>query len=532
MLTIVSASNMTINGASQTTIYFSKAVDSYNITLKNTGANNLTLGFPGSFQIGELVYAVSPKDTTILNGSSTNVNLQLTNKPSDWRNFKLGNLYSSSVLFQDTNALDNNITLDVGFINDFCDVGTNGNSLRIESVDDERLDNDVKWEWHPLDTIKIKVYGVENGFEDTENIRVEYALYKNGVNVLDDIDTYSTFSIKSEDEKNFVFEFQVPADTDNGDYNLFVKAYLRGNEDSGCTSTIGATTPYYQEVTIEGGEGVVFDKNELDNVETTCGETVNIDLTAYNIGTNDEESVLVNLYNNQLGIDLYKVITNLDQGDSDITSFTFDIPKNISEKTYNFNLETFYNYNGDSDCKETDIYCYDDSSSDLDQSFTIPVTVKGNCIGSILNEDVSISYDVLTAEEELKAGSEVQIKATYTNTGNQTTFYVAGLSGYEDWSSVIDMTPSSFTLVKGESRDVLITLKLDNGISGQQTFNANALYNGDVKEKLISLDVAENTGFSFTNFDFKNNKLLVWIVIINVILVILIIIVAIKVVRS
>ena len=77
----------------------------------------------------------------------------------------------------------------------------------------------------------------------------------------------------------------------------------------------------------------------------------------------------------------------------------------------------------------------------------------------------------------------------------------------------------------------MITLKLDNDASGDQVFKVNALFDGNVKEKLVSLSVAQGNGFNLPAI-FTENKLLVWIVIINVILVILIIIVAIKVARS
>jgi len=530
MLTIVNAMTLTPN-----TIYFSKAVNSSSgITLANIGADNTTLTFPSSVTITNtgstdlITFAISVSN-------STDVSVSLTSGPSNWRNFKIGDLRSNTVLF--SNGTDN-ATLSVNVINDFCDAGVNGSYLSISNVEDNTKDNEDEWVWHPLDAIKITVNGVENGFDKDKSITVEYALYDDSGRKVDfgSIDTFSTVSIKSGNDKDVSFEFQVPADVDNGDYKLFVKAFIKSNEDDGCTSIIGATTPYYQEVSIEqsNDRAVVFDKNQLNAVEATCGETVNMDLTVYNIGTEDEDKVLVNLYNKELGLDLYQVITDLGKGDSDTVNFNFDIPTDAVEKTYYFDLETLYNYDdSNSGCnKETDLDCYDENSlSDLDKTFTTAVIVKGNCIGSIKNEDVSITAQLITAEDEVRAGNTIQIKATYTNTGNKTVSYIAGLSGYDTWSSIVSIEPQSFTLVKGESREVLITLKLDNDASGDQVFKVNALFDGNTKEKLVSLSVAQGSGFNLPAI-FKDNKLLVWIVIINVILVILIIIVAVKVARS
>jgi hypothetical protein len=538
MLTIVSASNMTL---SQTTIYLSKAVNSSNIALTNIGSNPMTVNFPSSVTItnagntDSMTFAISAVSTTIPAGNSTTVTVHLTSGPSNWVNFKTGVLYTNSVLFQSGTE---NAVLNLNVINDFCKVGVNGTYLSISSVEDNTKDNEDEWIWHPLDVVKITVNEVYNGFAKDKSITVEYALYDDNGKKVDfgEIDTFSTVSIKSENDKDVSFEFQIPADVNNGNYKLFVKAFVKGSESNGCTSVIGATTPYYQAISIdqEDTRAVVFDKNELNAVEATCGETVNMDLTAYNIGTEDEDKVLVNLYNKELGLDLYQVITDLGTGNSDTTSFSFDIPSDATEKTYYFDLETFYNYDdSNSGCnKETDLDCYDENSlDDLDKTFTTAVIVKGNCIGSVKNEDVSITAQLVTAEDEVKAGNEIQIKATYTNTGNKTVSYIAGLSGYENWSSIVDITPQSFTLVKGESKVVLMTLKVDKGISGEQIFKVRALYDGNVKEKLVSLSVAKASGFNLPAI-FTENKLLVWIVIVNVILVILIIIVAIKVARN
>ena len=62
-------------------------------------------------------------------------------------------------------------------------------------------------------------------------------------------------------------------------------------------------------------------------------------------------------------------------------------------------------------------------------------------------------------------------------------------------------------------------------------FKVRALYDGNVKEKLVSLSIGSGFNFNLPGI-FGENRLLLWVVIINVVLIILIVIVALKVARS
>jgi hypothetical protein len=538
MLSVVNAASISL---SQPTIYFSKAVNSSSITLTNTGATSLNLVFPASIDItnsagtDSVTYSIS-SNTVVPNGTSTTVNLQLISGPNDWRNFKIGDIRSNTVLFKEVGNPSNNATLTVSVVNDFCKYGEVGD-LEIYDIEDDTKDNEDEWIWHPLDAIKITVDEIYNGFDKDKNIRVEYALYGGNGRKVDfgDMDTYTTLSIRDEDDEDVFFEFQVPADVEDGTYTLFVKAFLKNDEDEGCTSTFG-NAEYYKEVTIgrEDDRAVVVDKNELPALEATCGEAVDMNIKVYNIGIEDEDKVLVNIYNKELGIDLSSVITDLREGYSDEVFFNFDIPTDATEKSYNFDVIIYYNYDDDnSRCNtETDLPCYDeDSLRDLDKTFTASVFVKGNCAGSVSEKDVSITAELITAEDEIRAGREVKIKVTYTNTGSQMTSFVAGLSGYEEWATILSIEPQSFTLVPSESKDVVFTLKVNSGVSGEQVFKVKALYDGNVKEKLVSLSIGSGFNFNLPGI-FGENRLLLWVVIINVVLIILIIIVALKVARN
>ncbi|MEM3405750.1 MAG: putative S-layer protein [Candidatus Pacearchaeota archaeon] len=533
---------------SQNSVYLSKSINSTEIILTNNENETVTITYPTTITIysgtilrDEISYSISLENATLEEGNSTKIIISLQKSPSNWKNFKIGKLYSTIITFTGnySNWTDNkNLTL--YFVNDFCKYGEVG-KIEIYKVTDELKDNEDEWIWHPLDNIKIKVNDVYNGFDKSKKIKVEYALYdSNGKNKLDleNIERYKILKIDSGDEKDVTFEFRIPADIEEGTYKLFVKAYIDEDEDEGCTSIINSETIYYQEVEIEKeyDRAVIIDEYELNPIQATCGENIILNLPIYNIGNKDEEKVLVNLYNKELGINLYEVIEELEKGESTYVTFNFEIPQNATEKIYNLEIITYYDYDEDnSKCnKDTDIYCYDeDSKTDLEKKFYQSITVKGNCITTTKEKNVKIMASLMN-EEEIKAGDEVEIKITFTNTGNKTTSYIIMASDYEDWANLISLEPQSFNLVPSESRDAVLKFKINKDTYGEQTFKIKVLFDGITEEKSISLEIEPQQSKFTIRLPkiFEENKILLWIIIVNIILIILIIIVAIKVSRS
>ena len=77
---------------------------------------------------------------------------------------------------------------------------------------------------------------------------------------------------------------------------------------------------YYEDIKVdredENDRQIILEDVIMDPQTSPCGQEVRIRAKAYNIGEDDQESVLVNAYNKELGIDLYKVLDNFDMEDS------------------------------------------------------------------------------------------------------------------------------------------------------------------------------------------------------------------------
>ena len=135
-----------------------------------------------------------------------------------------------------------------------------------------------------------------------------------------------------------------------------------------------------------------------------------------------------------------------------------------------------------------------------------------------------------------KAGKEMLVKATITNTGKELVNYNLNVVGYDEWASLVNIEPDTVLLCAGDSKEVLITFDVNKDVSGDKLFDIEVL-SGDelVKEQAVSVFI-EKSGFSFPGITggviSKDNAYLWGIGILNIILVLVIIFVAIRVARK
>jgi len=434
-------------------------------------------------------------------------------------------------------------TITVSFVNSFCEVGSFG-ELEIIEVKDKTIDNEDPWDWKPLDDVEFRVE-VGNNFDDKERVKVEYEIYdEDGRKVkFDDENNDQSVSIDEDETEWLTFELRVPADMDDGTYKLFIKAYVKGHEkDEGCVDNADSeelNEIYYQEVTISRDEdrAVVVDTDKLDLPDSTlCGEFATVYVKVYNTGEEDEDRVLVNLFNQNLNINTNEVITDLRDGGSEVVTFNFKIPENVEEKGYIFRITTFYEYDedeGDSD----DMNAYDSNSDyDLDEDFNFNLNV--NCIPE---KEVSVDVSVDPEQEyEAVAGQEVTINVDVENTGDETEDLSVEIEGFESWATEEKIVPRLVTLDAGESKEVSVTLSIDEDLeeADWQTFSVQVLSEGEVVEdRELEIFVEKSssqapvTGDVIANH-FRDNWFIWVIIIINVVLIIAIILVARRIVTA
>ena len=443
------------------------------------------------------------------------------------------------------------ITLTVTARDSFCSSGEiNATDLKLKVDINNRGEGDDD-EWFPLDLIEIEVE-LENNKEldgdgDLDDVVFELGLFREGssTNIIDDMmwiskddEEFEVGDIDDDGEdKTHLFEFRVdPREVDDDNYILKVKAFPDRDESETCIDFSDnledfGSSEFFADIQIskenERDKMVVVDEESYPLVTNAfCGEQVSLSVDVYNVGDRDfDDQIKVVLFNDELGINEEKIANgNFDEGDKTDVTFSFRMPSNAQEKTYTFTMETFYDYDKDDDV-------YDEVSED---DFDALFKVEGNCDGA---GDVSGSKALVAANLESggKAGEELVVRATVTNTGSAIANYLVNAAGFASWADSASLNPTTFTLSSGESRDVLVTLNVKDDASGNQLFNFEVISDNElVVSQPVSVTIESPAGF-FTGRvtgGLGDNSFLWVLGLLNVVLVGVIIFVAVKVLRK
>lgn len=387
--------------------------------------------------------------------------------------------------------------------NEFCSLTSTSDDLDL-GVDISNKGTGDDGTWNILDTIEVKVKFDNNLADPNDNglYNLDDGTFKlklldsNGHDVAgdliwisDDSGEYEFGSLDEGKKTDHTFIFRVnPAEfTTDENYDLVVEVTAKDDDNaehcidySSDLSDFGSSVSYaHLKINQENNEVVVDTANPLlESSTASCEQQVTLTADVWNTGANGySDQIAVNLYNEELGINETKTISeDLDSGDKTQVTFTFTIPKGMTEDVYDLKFTTYYDW--DSEHSE-----YKRSSDDGE--YTLPFTLSGNCI---LPEAMITA--ALQPETETKAGKPLFIIATITNTGSLDSTYTFALDNYSSWASGATIN-NSITLAAGESGTVLISLDVGKKVSGKQTFNILATSEGVVFEQVVVTPVIE-----------------------------------------
>ncbi len=361
-------------------------------------------------------------------------------------------------------------------------------------------------EWEYLDQIEITV-DVENtdNDEDIDDVEVMIVILDDKIEsgVANDVTNDFDFDdevltdigkLKDDEEDTVTFLIdELPSDLDDGTYYMYIMAYEDGNEAENCRSEIDSGD-YYFEFTVESvddDEAVIVKGSEFKNTIDTYCDQQNLEITVpvYNLGDDEEERVLVNLYDSELGIDEYIVIEDLDDGDKEIVTFFIDVPSDLVKEKYT--LDVIVSFDWDDDDDDEDPLSYDEENSDA--------SIRLNILGC------KAAAPSITANLEsiMEVGQELIVKTTITNNGDDDEFIIAP-TGFDSWADLVSVTPGKVTIASGASQEV--TIKLSPKQAGAQIFTIQTVVDGETYNQPVSVKVAEEPGI-FGDIDMNNTTL-------------------------
>ncbi len=454
---------------------------------------------------------------------------------------KAGN-YTGQLNVTGTYTNTKTYTLDISLnvtVDDFCKYSAINDSDLTLNVDIKNRGEGDDNEWVPLDTIEVEVE-LENDKSDIDldDVVFEIGLFELGStnNIADEMmwkseddEKFEVGDVDAGDDATHTFVFRVdPSEVKDKKYVLKVKAYPDKEEDETCIdysadladSSFG-NSAYNAiiDITKESKEErmVVIDTEELPSpLEASCGQQVTLTVPIYNIGDqNFPDQIKATLNNQELGLDLEEVIEgDLDEGDMTEATFVFNIPTDAEEKQYLLQMATLYDYDSDKDrYKETS-----------EETFNVYLKVEGNCISP------STASVGATLESGGKAGEELIVKSTITNTGDKVKTYTISVSGYTDWADSATLDTTTLTLNPSESKEITIRFNVKDDAEGEKFFSIEVL--GE-KEELLTQTVSvpiEKSGFNLKELVKKGDKPLWALGILNIaLLIVIIIIIALRV---
>jgi uncharacterized membrane protein len=367
-----------------------------------------------------------------------------------------------------------NSAVDSGIISierNYCRYGeVGGNSILITDVED-----DDDFEWEPLMDVEVEVE-VENNGDSSERVIVKLGLYDltegEFVDFVDGEDELEeTIRISDGDEEVVTFNFKLPATIDpNNEYRLYVKAYESGEEDTKCNSWV-------EDVEVDSDYEVLMDDLDMPQI-LICGETNTISLRLHNLELGDDELMRVNLYSQELGLNIYSEEFELDEGDDEYLTLSFIVPENKESKSYRITFYAQYDYKESSDTFR--------ESENLG-SYTL--TVDGDKCRPSAVPSISAS---LAEDTETIVGKDLKIEVTITNPSDApTTDFIIALDDYTSWASSATLDQTTFSLVAGESKTITATFNPTKG--GSQEFVVKAIYSGRVEEQRVTVSIDEKT---------------------------------------
>ena len=539
-LTAILAVSLVLAGTSNpTSLTFTEPTTTLNAALSslNTGVlYNIATPTINQANNVPITFTVSGSEVagTVLttSGSTSSITVAAT---VDYDEIEVGETYTGNIVLTEQSPGTDTVSIPVEFVGSFCSNGEVGSDLEITDVSIDNDDGDDD-EWSPRDSIKVEVEVSNNNNDDKiKDVFVEMALFDStGKDVTNDLDFTGSEdeeidlgSIKDDDEDTAIFEFDVPADFEDDNYKLVIKAYSDDlGEDTECTAESGDLSDnQYESINGEREEDeekhIIVDNIKVSPNPAQCNEIIQLTAEAFNIGDADyEDQIRVTAFSEGLGLNTEVILReDFDEGDSELFDIEYKVPESTEEKLYTIEFRTYYDYDDDDDS-------YDEVS---DEKFITQVRVAGNC--DVQNTNAAITASLDSETPEAVPGKQVIINTKVRNTGDVETTYTISVLGNSGWSSLSSIEPQVVTLNAGESRDVSIALTVNEDATGDNELTIRAAYDSKTTDQRVVLTIAEGK-MSGSNADLgpfvnhlRDNWFIYLIILVNIVLIIAIILV-------
>jgi len=414
-------------------------------------------------------------------------------------------------------------------ISEITECSTTGNpgKLRIKKIsfDNQGFSGNVFGKddvWFLLDEIDFEIEIDNRGDEKIEDIEVQWGVYdtKKGEWMIE-LEEEKDFDLKSSKSNVLTGSFKINNKmdldfdelSDGENYVFYVIATgTVDNETSPLTCTYDSKTA---ELIIDDDFVVLADLNVQETA--SCGEDVHLTAKVWNIGDDEQDDVLVKIYNKELGINIIKEYSTIDEFEYENLDVLIKIPKDAEEKIYILNFEV---YDEDGSIFESDY-------KDRESRFIRTIKVEGNCKSSISSDAIVTA----TLTSGGRAGQPMVITSTITNIGDETSTYTINAATYAGWANSVEISPQTLIVASGNSGQVTFTFDIKKEAFGTNNFDIGVLSEEQlVMTQPVSVQI-EKSGFSLTGGAISTTTYLITGSIIAVLILIAIVILIIRLIK-
>jgi len=376
--------------------------------------------------------------------------------------------------------------------------------------------------WFLLDEIDFEIEIDNRGDEKIEDIEVQWGVYdtKKGKWMIE-LEEEKDFDLKSSKSNVLTGSFKINNKmdldfdelSDGENYVFYVIATgTVDNETSPLTCTYDSKTA---ELIIDDDFVVLADLNVQETA--SCGEDVHLTAKVWNIGDDEQDDVLVKIYNKELGINIIKEYSTIDEFEYENLDVLIKIPKDAEEKIYILNFEV---YDEDGSIFESDY-------KDRESRFIRTIKVEGNCKSSISSDAIVTA----TLTSGGRAGQPMVITSTITNIGDETSTYTINAATYAGWANSVEISPQTLIVASGNSGQVTFTFDIKKEAFGTNNFDIGVLSEEQlVMTQPVSVQI-EKSGFSLTGGAISTTTYLITGSIIAVLILIAIVILIIRLIK-
>ncbi len=261
-----------------------------------------------------------------------------------------------------------------------------GNRLVIKDIDakvgsktdkDLRDGDTISRDAEPGDSLEIKVK-LENNFTSSEDLDIEditVTVTIEGIDDGDDLEEESSeFDLKQGKTKTTTLNFKVPLVVEEDSFSIVIEA--EGTDENG---TDQSDTANIELDVNKDNDRIIITSASVSPSSIRCSRAVTISGELLNIGSDDQEKVVYEAKNSDLGIDIrqtnIEMVEDIDEDENEFRrSDTIQVPKTVAAGSYPIVLTAYYDTDKRADSKTLMLTVEDCPVTQVTQQQTTPTT--------------------------------------------------------------------------------------------------------------------------------------------------------------